>query len=255
MSRAMSAPRRSTSSCTTPRSSGASSATSRATRPRALSQRLFRGGEAVPSGPETVLQKGDVLRVTGSRYRIKLLEKESGQVVHASLATDIVTLASVSPSARSSALITIPNRKREVRPRLCRRAPPRRNRAQHESAHVILASVARIPEPARRLIEDIGLNVFVAILGINAGAGVLRAIAQGALTPIVVGCLVVGFIPPIIAWFVGRKLLKMNSALLLGAVAGGRCNSAGMRAASEVLAEQRPCDQLSRDVRESRTSC
>jgi putative transport protein len=30
---------------------------------------------------------------------------------------------------------------------------------------------------------------------------------------------------------VGR--LKMNEALLMGAVAGGRCNSAGMRAAQE----------------------
>ena len=89
------------------------------------------------------------------------------------------------------------------------------------------------PEPARRLIEDLGLNVFVAIVGLNAGAGVTKAIAQGSMTPILVGTLIVGFVPALIAWAVGRRLLHMNVALLLGAVAGGRCNSAGMRAAQE----------------------
>jgi len=89
------------------------------------------------------------------------------------------------------------------------------------------------PEPARQLIEDLGLNVFIAILGINSGAGVLKAIAQGAIGPVVIGCLVVGFVPAIVAWFVGSGPLKMNLALLMGAVAGGRCNSAGMRASQE----------------------
>src|SRR5262249_36957214 len=42
---------------------------------------LFRGGEAIPHGPGTVIRKGDVLRVTGSNYRIKLLEKIIGRVV------------------------------------------------------------------------------------------------------------------------------------------------------------------------------
>ena len=90
------------------------------------------------------------------------------------------------------------------------------------------------PEPARRLLEDLGLNVFVAILGVNAGAGVIDAIARGAVGPILLGCLIVGFIPPVIGWLVGTKVLKMNTALLLGAVAGGRCNSPGMRVATEV---------------------
>jgi putative transport protein len=194
---------------------------------------LFRGGEAVPFGPETVLEKGDVLRVTGSRYRIKFLERESGQVVRASLATDIVTLAVGLAVGSLIGAITIPIGGVKF--------------ALGSAVGLLLVGIGLstirthdprfggpYPEPARRLIEDLGLNVFVAILGINAGAGVLRAIGEGALTPIVVGCLVVGFVPAIIAWFVGRKFLKMNSALLLGAVAGGRCNSAGMRAASEV---------------------
>jgi putative transport protein len=89
------------------------------------------------------------------------------------------------------------------------------------------------PEPARRLIEDLGLNVFVAIVGLNSGMGVIQAVRQGSLAPILVGTLIVGFVPAVIAWVVGSTLLRMNPALLLGAVAGGRCNSAGMQAAQE----------------------
>src|SRR4029078_12899587 len=54
---------------------------------------MFRGGEQIPVGPETVVREGDVLRVTGARWRIATIERELGKVVRASLATDIVTLA------------------------------------------------------------------------------------------------------------------------------------------------------------------
>jgi putative transport protein len=96
------------------------------------------------------------------------------------------------------------------------------------------------PEPARQLLEDLGLNVFIAVLGLNAGAGVVSAIAGGALGPIVVGCLIVGFVPPIVAWLIGAFPMKMNDALLLGAVAGGRCNSPGLRAAQETTRSNVP---------------
>ena len=48
-----------------------------------------------------------------------------------------------------------------------------------------------------------------------------------------VGTVLVGFVPAIVAWVIGRRALRMNLALLLGAVSGARCNSAGMQAAQE----------------------
>jgi putative transport protein len=90
------------------------------------------------------------------------------------------------------------------------------------------------------LIEDLGLNVFVAVLGLNAGAGVLHAIAAGAVGPIILGTLVVGFVPPTIAWIIGRRVFHMNEALLLGAVAGARCNSPAMRSAIETTRSSVP---------------
>jgi putative transport protein len=69
---------------------------------------------------------------------------------------------------------------------------------------------------------------------------VIKAIGAGALGPILIGTFVVGFIPPIVAWLVGSYVFKMNDALLMGADAGGRCNSAGMRAAQEATGSNVP---------------
>jgi putative transport protein len=82
--------------------------------------------------------------------------------------------------------------------------------------------------------------VFVAILGLNAGAGVIHAVKHGGLVPVILGCVLVGLIPPLIAWVIGLSALKMNSALLLGALAGGSCNAAGMRASQETTRSNVP---------------
>jgi putative transport protein len=200
---------------------------------------MFRGGEQIPFGPDTVVDKGDVLRVTGARWRIQLLEQRVGKVVRPSLATDIVTLALGLAAGGFIGAITIPLGRVHLT----------------VSSAVGLLLVGTVlstlrtrnpafggpfPEPARRLLEDLGLNVFIAVLGLNAGAGVLQAIAAGALTPILVGCLLVGFVPAIVAVVLGHRVLRLNDALLLGAVAGGRCNSGGMRAAQEATSSNVP---------------
>jgi putative transport protein len=200
---------------------------------------LFRGGEQIPAGPETTARKGDVLRVTGGRWRIANLEKHVGRVVRPSLGTDIVTLALGLAAGGLIGMITI--KIGSVRLTV------------GSAVGLLLVGIALsvlrtrnpsfggpFPEPARRLLEDLGLNVFIAILGINSGAGVIKAVGAGALTPILAGCFIVGFIPPLVGWVLGSALFKMNDALLMGAVAGGRCNSAGMRAAQEASGSNVP---------------
>ncbi len=194
---------------------------------------VFRAGEAIPFGAETIVRLGDVWRVTGTRWRMNILEKEVGTVVRPSVGTDIVTLALGLAIGGLLGALTIHIGSLTL--------------TLSSSVGLLLVGIGLstlrtrypafggpFPEPARQLLEDLGLNIFVAVLGINAGAGVLHAISQGAIGPIVLGCLIVGFIPPAIAWLVGSGLLRMNPALLLGAVAGARCSSPGMRVATEV---------------------
>jgi putative transport protein len=193
---------------------------------------MFRGGVQIPWGPDTVVRRGDVLRVTGSRWRIKTLEAHLGRVVRASVSTDIVTLALGVSAGSLLGAVTIPLGGLKL--------------AVGSAVGLLLVGIVLsilrtrqpglggpFPEPARQLLEDLGLNIFVVVMGLNAGSGVIKALSAGAVGPILIGTLVVGFVPAIIAWVVGAFAFKMNGALLLGALAGGRCNSAGMRAAQE----------------------
>jgi putative transport protein len=193
---------------------------------------MFRGGVEIPWGADTVVHRGDVLRVTGSKWRLRMLESRMGRVIRPSVATDIVTLALGVAAGSLLGAITIPIGALKLT----------MGSAVGLLLVGIVLSILRtrqpglggpFPEPARQLLEDLGLNVFVVVMGLNAGAGVIQALSGRALAPILLGTLVVGFVPAAVAWLVGAYLFKMNGALLLGAVAGGRCNSAGLRAAQE----------------------
>ncbi len=199
---------------------------------------LFRGGETLPRSPEITLEKGDILRVTGTPERIARLAEHVGPIVRPSIATDIYTLClGLSLGAFVGALAL----------------PIGNIRLSLGAMALLLVGIVfsalrtrnpalggPFPEPARRLLEDLGLNVFVAVLGLNAGLGVIRAIRLGAIGPILLSTLIVGLLPPIAAWVVGQYRLKMNAAELLGAVAGARSNAAGMVAAIEASRSNAP---------------
>jgi putative transport protein len=193
---------------------------------------MFRGGNEVPRGPDVVIQQSDVLRVTASPERIERLERELGPVVRPSLSTDLLTLALGLCTGALIGAITIPIGKIEF---------------TLGSLALLLVGIAfstlrtrnpalggPFPEPARQLLEDLGLNVFVVVLGLNSGAGVMRAVEAGALGPALFATLLVGLVPALVAWLVGLYVLKMNSAELLGGVSGARCASSALRSAQEV---------------------
>jgi putative transport protein len=200
---------------------------------------MFRGGENIPFGPQTEVHKGDVLRVTGSPARIARLEDEAGRVVRPSFRTDMVTLGIGLALGAGLGALTVPVGSAKL--------------TLSASVGLLLVGIllsslrtrnpglgGPFPEPARQLLEDLGLSVFVAILGLNAGSGVLHALSSGGVIPIVVGSLFVGLLPSFMAWLIGLYVLKMNTAVLLGAVAGGSCNAAGMRAGQEATASTVP---------------
>jgi putative transport protein len=193
---------------------------------------LFRAGDQVPASADTIVRKGDVLRVTGDAAHIAALAKSAGAISRSDVATDIVFLAvGLAVGALIGAI----------------QVPVGRIRLSLGIGGGLLLtgliiSVWRtrrpdfggpFPEPARRLVEDLGLNVFVAVIGLNAGARFLDALKGGTFVPLLVGALIVGLIPPIVIWVVGSYAMKINPAILLGAMAGARTNSPGMRVAQE----------------------
>ncbi|AGC45572.1 transporter [Myxococcus stipitatus DSM 14675] len=193
---------------------------------------IFRAGDQLPVSRDRTVNKGDVLRITGSARRVAGLKQVLGPAVKPSLSTDIITLGLGLAAGALLGAITIPLFGIQF--------------SLGSAVGLLVVSIGLsilrthnpafggpFPESARQLLEDLGLNVFIAILGLNAGPGVQHAIEQGLLGPTLIIGSIAAFVPPLVGWVVGQYVFKMNTAVLMGAIAGARCNSAGMRAAQE----------------------
>src|SRR4030095_4938667 len=91
---------------------------------------------------------------------------------------------------------------------------------------VIVSSIAsrlrffgNTPNAARNILEDLGLIVFIAIVGINPGAGLVTQLSGALADKIFVARFIVCTVPPIMVWAIGYHLMKINPAVLMGGVA------------------------------------
>jgi putative transport protein len=192
---------------------------------------VFRAGVELPAGAATTLEKGDVIRVTGTDPRIAELGARVGQVVRGSHASDVLTLALGLLTGAVIGAIPVPIFGVSI---------------TFGAAAVLMTGIAfgwlktrhpafggPISEGARSLMEEMGLNVFTSALAINSGLAVYQVATGGPLWQLLVASQVVSLLPELVAWWVGRHVLQLNPALLMGAVAGARQNTTSMRAAQK----------------------
>ena len=77
----------------------------------------------------------------------------------------------------------------------------------------------RVPAAARYILQELGLMMFMAGVGLGAGGGIVEALASSGLVIVLCG-VVVTLIPVISGFAFGRYVLKLNPAILLGALTG-----------------------------------
>jgi len=93
-----------------------------------------------------------------------------------------------------------------------------------------------IPEPAQRLLMDLGLTVFVALIGLKAGPHAVEAYhLKGGLffAQIFFSGVIVTTVPLIIGTLVGRWMFRMSPIMLLGGLAGAQTCPPGLAALRE----------------------
>jgi len=199
--------------------------------------RLVRGGEEIPFAAETLLNRGDLLRLAGAQQDVERAGKALGYVERPSSETDVVFVGlgilvgglfgalsfqigtlPLSLTASGGALIMglVFGWLRAVRP-----------------------TFGRIPEPALWVFDTIGLAVFIGAVGLAAGPGFVAGLR--AMGP---GLFVVGFLvaltPHLTAVLFGHYVLKMNPVVLLGACAGAGTATAALRAVQDEAQSKLP---------------
>jgi putative transport protein len=192
--------------------------------------KIERGGVPIPAGLKTKLQRMDILTVAGLKGAVDEAGRMLGRIARPSTSTDLLTLAAGMILGFLIGLIQFPVFGSKV---------GLGNAGGLLLSGVIVSSlVSRLryfgntPNAARNILEDLGLVVFVAIVGINAGNSLLAQLTGAIALKIFIVGFVACSIPPFIVWAVGYHFFNINPAVLMGGVAGARSHSGPCREAA-----------------------
>jgi putative transport protein len=85
----------------------------------------------------------------------------------------------------------------------------------------------RIPTPTIWFMNSVGLNIFIAIVGISAGPGFVNGLKSQGVGLFIWGA-VATTVPLILGMFIAKYLFKFHDALTLGIISGARTTTASL---------------------------
>src|SRR5206468_2256977 len=87
----------------------------------------------------------------------------------------------------------------------------------------------RIPSSTVWFMNSVGLNVFIAVVGISAGPGFVNGLRTQGMSLFMWG-IVATTVPLILGMYVGKYVFRFHDAILLGACSGARTTTASLNA-------------------------
>lgn len=97
----------------------------------------------------------------------------------------------------------------------------------------------RIPQPAIWILNNLGLNMFIAVIGIASGPSFVSGIKTVGLGLFVAG-IICTTLPLVLGVIIGAKLFKFRPAINLGCCSGSRTTTASLGAIQESLGSSLP---------------
>ena len=200
-------------------------------------QRIRRMGVDIPVFPETRLNTGDILELVGKKIEVTHAAKEIGYPDPATNETDIVFLSlGIFIGAVIGTLTLhikgIPLSLSSSGGALIAGLVFGWWRAHHPT-------MGAIPEAALWVFNNMGLNIFIAIIGISAGPGFIEGFKEAGLSLFAAGIIATS-LPLIFGIFVASRLFKFHPAIALGCCAGARTTTAAIGALQESLGSETP---------------
>ena len=188
-------------------------------------RKITRNMVEIPILPETEVLRGDILTIAGSTRHVDAAVKALGVADRPLEATDLMTVAGGIVvgglvGALSVQLGWHPDQPVDVRWRAAGRPAARLSPDGPPD-------VRPHPGARARLMNTLGLNVFIAIVGINAGPGFVAGLQQVGLSLFLWG-IVATSVPLIVAVLLGHYVFKFHPAILFGVCAGVRTTTAAL---------------------------
>ena len=184
-----------------------------------------RSGISLKVYPELILMQGDVLKITGTKTHLDQIIDRLGYAERDINATDLLTFSLGVAGGFMLGLINIQIGNIGI--------------GLGTASGVLIVGLAigymrsikhrfgQVPPAAIWVFKQLGLLIFLADVGVKGGPSVVTALTSfGPL--LILLSIVIGTLPLAIGYFVGDRFLKINRALLVGAIAGCGSNTPAM---------------------------
>jgi putative transport protein len=190
-------------------------------------RRIVRGATAtnIPILPNTQLQRGDIVTLVGRTPDVAAGTRMLG---YPDRATDVADVAFIGAAITIGALLGAMVYKVGSVPLTL-----------STSGGVLIAGLffgwlrsvrptfGRIPSSTVWFMNSVGLNVFIAVVGISSGPGFVAGLQQLGFSLFLWG-VAVTTVPLILAMYVGKYLFRFDDAIVLGCCSGARTTTASL---------------------------
>ena len=183
-----------------------------------ITHKVNRGGVELPVSLDMTIQRGDYLTVSGPATNLERLSAHLGQAEKPIHETDLLTFAFGIVAGLMVGYTTIKVGNLPI--------------GIGSAGGLLIAGLivgwarginpffGRVPAAARFILMELGLLLFLAGVGLRAGSGLVEGLRSSGLPLFITGVFVT-LVPPTVGILYGKYVLKMNPAILMGAMCGG----------------------------------
>lgn len=198
---------------------------------------INRGGVNIPVFAKTVIEGGDTLTIVGLEREVQEAAPQIGYADRPSTATDMILVGLGIVIGCLVGLITIHAGNVPI--------------SLSTSGGALISGLVfgwlrskhptfgRIPKPALWVFNNLGLNMFIAVIGITSGPTFVSGLKEVGWMVFVVGA-VATTLPLLISLILGAKVFKFRPAINLGCCAGARTTTAALGAIQDSLGSTVP---------------
>ena len=200
-------------------------------------RRIKRAGIDIPVFAQTMVDSGDTLELVGLKKEVETAAKQLGYIDRPTNATDMVFVGigiliggvigalaihiggvSISLSTSGGALIAglVFGWLRSKHP-----------------------TFGQIPESSLWVLNNVGLNMFIAVVGISAGPSFIQGLKEVGPMLFIIGILATS-LPLLLGLILARYVFHFHPALALGCTAGARTTTAALGAIQEAVDSETP---------------
>ena len=198
---------------------------------------LKRGDVSMPILAQSKLESGDVLTIIGLKHEVETAAKVIGSADRPTTSSNLILVGlgifigciigvlsikignvPVSLSTSGGALISglVCGWLRSRRP-----------------------GIGRISDGATWILNNLGLNMFIAVIGITSGPSFVSGIKEAGVMLFLMG-IICTTVPLVLGVIIGHKVFKFRPAICLGCNAGARTTTAGLGAIEESIGSSLP---------------